>query len=544
MKLITLLVVLFYYEVSIIIKKLLNYNKNKFLNDNYLKKIRKSNNELLYKIKNKNLILVESLINHPGYFFKNIILANHLRKIMSSELILLINKNDNYAKQLAKSFKIKNLIYLDEPNLHIRIKNFYLASLFFLKIKKIDQLLNLKYKKIFLGKLVYDNILRIKKVGTYNEVDYNIFYNLLKFINSISVYQAIFKKNKIKYLIQDEIQFYPSSSLFQFALKNKIQCYIKEGQNRHLSLREYNSIDDCFENKSKFSKTLIRNLFKSKYKKKIILSGKKIMNSRINGYSKENDISDAKHFKKGYIISKNDLCKKFSWDKKKPIGLILANDLTDGVFTNSWSLFRDNLSWLKFLLRNIKKNKNVNWIVKEHPSDKKHKLKYGTKYFFDSIIKKEKNIKILSNKINVRSLHKIIDFVFSSHGSAGLEYPFLKIPCVTSSDSLYHGLGFTYECNTIEELAICIQNPKKLKSIKKNIHDLLCVYLDIYINRTKILIGMPNYSPHADIDYKKFHKDIYNLNKKDSFYNKKFQQALEKQILNSYRHTIDTFDLK
>ena len=61
MKLITLLVVLFYYEVSIIIKKLLNYNKNKFLNDNYLKKIRKSNNELLYKIKNKNLILVESL---------------------------------------------------------------------------------------------------------------------------------------------------------------------------------------------------------------------------------------------------------------------------------------------------------------------------------------------------------------------------------------------------------------------------------------------------------------------------------------------------
>jgi len=107
MKLITLLVVLFYYEVSIIIKKLLNYNKNKFLNDNYLKKIRKSNNELLYKIKNKNLILVESLINHPGYFFKNIILANHLRKIMSSELILLINKNDNYAKQLAKSLKLK-----------------------------------------------------------------------------------------------------------------------------------------------------------------------------------------------------------------------------------------------------------------------------------------------------------------------------------------------------------------------------------------------------------------------------------------------------
>ena len=48
MKLITLLVVLFYYEVSIIIKKLLNYNKNKFLNDN-LSSLSKKYTELFFR---------------------------------------------------------------------------------------------------------------------------------------------------------------------------------------------------------------------------------------------------------------------------------------------------------------------------------------------------------------------------------------------------------------------------------------------------------------------------------------------------------------
>ena len=542
MKYLIMMVVFIYYKIRIIIKKLFR-NNYKNSNDKFFQKIFNSDNSLSYEILNKKLILVESLIDHPGYFFKNIIIANHLRNIIGCEIILLIDRNDTYANKLAKSFKIKNIIHFDEPSLGTRIKNFIIASFFFFKIKSIDQLLDLKYEKIFLGKLIYDNILRIKKVGTFKKIDHNVFYNLLKFINSISFYEKVFNENKIKYLIQDEVQFYPSSSLFQFSLKKNIKCYIKEGQKRHISLREYKSLSSCFENKSKFSKKLIKKLFKSKFKKKIISSGKRTMNLRLKGRSGENDISDAKHFKEGYLIDKKDLCKKYSWDFKKPIGLILANDLTDGVFTNSWSLFRDNLSWLEYLLNNIKKNNNVNWIVKEHPSDKKNKLIFGTKYYFNLIIKNNKNIKLLSDKINGKSLHKVVNFVFSSHGSAGLEYPFLRIPCVTSSDSLYHGLGFTYECKNLKELNQAIQRPEKLKSLNKNTYDLLCVYLDVYINRTKILIGMPNYNPHSNINYKKFNADIYNYCKTKSFYNKKFHKCFKSQILNSYKHTLDNLNL-
>lgn len=532
----------FYNELSILKKKNLNENKKKF-KTKFLKKIISSNNSLQHKIKSKKLILVESLVEHPAYIIKNLILANHLRKISNCEIILLIDENDTYAKLIAKSFGIKRIFFFTQPNIFQRIKNFFIISRIFIKLKNIKDLLKVKFKGTFIGVSAYDLTLREKKLGTYNKIDHNIFYFLLKFINSSDFFCDFFKNNKVKYLILDEIQFYPNSNLFQSALKNKINCYVKAGNRKNITLRKYSNINNCFENDSKFSKQLVYRLYNSKNKKKFISDGHKSMIARIYGMPKKGDIKDAVHFKKGSLISKKSFYKKFNWDQTKPIGLILANDLTDGVTQRSWSLFRDNLSWLKFLLNNIKQNNNVNWIVKIHPSDYTKSLKFGTNYFFNSIIGTQKNVKLLPNKISARSLHKIVDFVFSSHGSAGLEYPFSKIPCITSAESLYSDFGFTHECKTLRELKKIIQNPLKIKPINKNIHDLLCVYLDIYINRTKIEIGMPDFNPFKNINYNEFNKNLYDFCKQKKLYNTKYYNAFESQIKNSYRHTIDFSDL-
>ena len=118
------------------------------------------------KIKSKKLILVESLIAHPAYFIKNIIIANQLRKILGNELILLVNEGDAYAYQLVKSFKIKNVIFFKQPHLLIRLKNFFLSVNIFFKLKNIEDLLELKYNGVFIGKSIYDLTLRLKSVGT------------------------------------------------------------------------------------------------------------------------------------------------------------------------------------------------------------------------------------------------------------------------------------------------------------------------------------------------------------------------------------------
>ena len=161
----------------------------------FLKKIKNSDNSLQSKIKGKKLILVESLIEHPAYFIKNIIIANHLRKISGNELIVLINEGDAYAYQLAKSFKIKNVIYFKQPDLFIRLTNFILSVNIFFKLRNIEDLLKLKYNGVFIGKSVYDLTLRSQSVGSYDKVDGIIFYYLIKFINAVSFIEEVLKKS-------------------------------------------------------------------------------------------------------------------------------------------------------------------------------------------------------------------------------------------------------------------------------------------------------------------------------------------------------------
>ena len=52
--------------------------------------------------------------------------------------------------------------------------------------------------------------------------------------------------------------------------------------------------------------------------------------------------------------SKNELCRKFNWDINKPIVIIFATDLTDGVFKVDWKIFKDFLTGLQETLNIIK----------------------------------------------------------------------------------------------------------------------------------------------------------------------------------------------
>ena len=199
MKIFILIYYFYYNEISIIKNKFFKKNLYKSLkNDSFFKKIKNSDNSLHSKIKSKKLILVESLIEHPAYFIKNVIIANHLKKILGNELILLINEGDAYAYKLAKSFKIKNVIFFNQPNLLIRLKNFILSVNIFFKLRNIEDLLKLKYNGVFVGKSIYDITLRSKLVGSYDKIDGTIFYYLLKFINAAFFIEEILKKKSNK----------------------------------------------------------------------------------------------------------------------------------------------------------------------------------------------------------------------------------------------------------------------------------------------------------------------------------------------------------
>ena len=62
--------------------------------------------------------------------------------------------------------------------------------------------------------------------------------------------------------------------------------------------------------------------------------------------------------------------KELGWERSKKICTVFSHNLFDGNYNNDWRIFRDNLTWLRETLHLIKDSKqNINWIIKEHPSE-------------------------------------------------------------------------------------------------------------------------------------------------------------------------------
>ena len=85
----------------------------------------------------------------------------------------------------------------------------------------------------------------------------------------------------------------------------------------------------------------------------------------------QNDV-DTKKLK----INRKIICKSYDLNPNKPLVGIFGHDFVDGNFLNSGMLFRDKYSWFIKTLNFAKKYNNVNWLIKDHPTDhtKKPKL--------------------------------------------------------------------------------------------------------------------------------------------------------------------------
>ena len=84
--------------------------------------------------------------------------------------------------------------------------------------------------------------------------------------------------------------------------------------------------------------------------------------------------------------------------------------------------FKDSYSWNSFVLKQIPRLKNVNWIIKDHP--RKDKYVYPKKNFREIILnleKKHKHIKAWPQNVDNRSLINITDVALTSSGTVGIE---------------------------------------------------------------------------------------------------------------------------
>ena len=493
--------------------------------------------------KEKRNILITNFVNHAGYTITEAIITKNIQNFYNFNIIGLINVNDNFGKKLIKSFNINNFIVYPKINFYQRVKFLFQSFKIIKNIKNIDDFINLELDDINFGKPVYDHIIRNTAICSFNKISYKFFFFLADALFCDSYSKKVFENNNFEYMIMSERQFLPSNIIFQNALKSNVKVISRIAGPKKIGVMLYKSLDEKYYHKLKISKTLFNKIFDTNRE----LYSKK-------GFKKISDLFSGKtiHYdqnsKDTFLDNKNKneidhIYNVFNWDKSKKICAVFSHNLLDGNYADGYRLFRDNLTWLRETLKFIKNlDLDINWIIKDHPSDYGYtRVNTNTFKEFQNIIGEQDNIKFFPKGINTSLIKKIVDCLLTSQGSAGLEYPCFGIPSIIAGNSFYKSFGFTLEPNSKTEYFEMLKNMHKIMDNGLSRQQIDAARINYYIVYELIKVDhslLFNFDIKRSIDLDNFFDQSTDLISKYKKENDIFKKSLKKQLDAKERHLI------
>ncbi len=490
------------------------------------------------KDKTKNNILLISFVHQPGFIFTDCLLVSNLKKIFNCNVHGLIDQNDEQAENFLYMIESTKNYFYKKNNIITKIKYLIYSYKYFKNLKNIDDLLNLKIDKIEVGRAIYENYIRNSNTAYISNIDFKILYFLSESYYLINFTQNLIKNNKYKYAIISERQFIPSNIIFQVSLKLGVKVISRISGPKKIGV----SICSSFKDKNKSEIRLGNKMFNSLKKNKVKYShlGYSIVKKLLDGKVMNFD----RNISKNYFLNDKKKKKKISdffeitgLDKNKKNCFIFSHNLLDGnLFGKTRVIYYDYLTWLRETLNYINKlnNNNINWIIKEHPSDYGFiKMQTNTLNEFNKIIT-SKNIKFFPKNIKNSIIREIADCVVTLGGSVGMEYPCFGIPSINSAGIFYSGYGFTNDFNNKKEYFNYLKNIELVIKKKMSLHQIQKARMHYYLLH-EIIKCDHNYLYDYDISRKIndsfFYKKINTILKQKNA-DKDFFSYFKKQIYN------------
>lgn len=528
-----------------------NFNPFK---DKFYQKFIKTNSDFWKKKKltfnkNKKKILITSLVHsHPAYCFGEAITGKYLSEYYEEDLIGFIIKGDIPSEVTLRSFGIKEFIYLDKGSFISRIKLFLNAYETISKFNTMDEFLKYKSDKIEIGKAVYENFVRYTGEGTTEKLSFKFCYFLANAFHVQKYCKNILRNNKISGVIQSETQFIPPAIIYQFFLTNKIKVYARHGAGKKNSIRIFKSDDETYTIRSEVSKKIFNHIY-SNYKETAIKKGECHLIERFLGKTGNDDsgsVGIGHKNKKNF--SKQELCNFFKWNEKRKIIGIFGHCLIDGNFLSGWRIFRDNLTWLRKTLSQIKEIDNYYWLVKPHPMEIEYaKSKTDTIKEFNSIVGSVDNIKLVPKNISLNSLFDTVDLVVTCNGSVALECASIGKKSLMAGRSDFSDIIFGKEIpKNQEEYFSKLKDINKIADVTQEQIDKSKIYT--YIQWKLNLVSNPfypdNFEPNLFIDVNKFWDDAHRIIQKYNPFDDYYKKMIFHQLENDERHTSNLNELK
>lgn len=374
------------------------------------------------------------------------------------------------------------------------------------RFKTKNEILDINYKGINVGELIYDTYLRFRAKPTVDLND-DCLYDIVEYSFDLSQKWEVFlSENKIDTLLIPYASYFHWGIPSKLAVKYNVQTltFGSLGYILQQTTFEYPYHSKNFNN----YRVIFEKLSNKSEKLKL---AEQYLNNRLNGVI-DNSISYMKKspFKEGEnsesIALTNENC-----------AVIFLHCFFDSPHIYGSALFPDFYEWIQHVLDTAAQVPTTDFIVKPHPNGLPDNDLIVSE--LEKKYKPFKNIKFIPKEISNKQLIAMQPkAVFTVYGTAAHEFSFLGFPVITSGKNPHSKYDFIYEPTSIDELDKLIREVGAY-GLPSNYFrdDILEFYYMHYLYFSK------EYDV-TNIDFKRdFHKGDFMINKEISITNSIFE---------------------
>lgn len=414
------------------------------------------------------------------------------------------------------------------------LKNLKSILLLFLKIRDGKDLLKLRCEGVGVGVCIYDGILRSFSIPTITTISFKMKVRIVLELVYFFLFSELIKRKNVKFIVCSD-NVYRYGLLFGLARENSIPCIAPINLNG-FSMAYYRNLDDYENYCRRADEVIIGNVDVTEARGYL----EKYFIDRYSANIEQHDVLLAYSNKK-VKLSRGELYDQYDLNPKLPVVILMAHIFSDAPHAYPSLLFNDYYDWFVSSLESLVKNKNINFLVKEHPS--------AALYNEGGLIREILEGYGLQNKLVKENVHNLtvlneIDIVVTCGGTIGQEFSYMRKPVVLAAKPPYSGYGFTVEpASKLEYLDVLSTSIQNLKKLDLNQYDLLLkvLYYDLVLmnNYDKNLeLGGQKYYLGRQFDYDLFYQSIIKDNEKE-FFEQSIYKKLDVLLQNENRHILN-----
>jgi hypothetical protein len=405
------------------------------------------------------------------------------------------------------------------------------------EVSSPDDILNLTYKNVDVGWLIYNTYIANTGEGTISNINRTIWSLIHKSIIYVKYFRELFKNYCIEYTVLNHENYLKWGIMAQISLENDSEVIIRGHGIDNLHFRRVQTQEDLRVPVTRPSTELVEHIFNTN-KNEAIKEIDEYLQKRFGGKLDGKDINNS--FNSANSTKESRMAIEKVVSDENPNVLVMAHVFTDATHRGCWNIFPDYLTWFRETIRLALENKNVNWLIKPHPSAVDYSCNQTVESEVNKITrgKETSHINIIENT-NTSQLFDYMDLVLTVRGTGGLEFTTQGIPTLIAGQSRYSGFGFTIEPKTKQDYKNSLSNLTEVEPLSQEQIEWAKVVAYIYFVLFDIKSDLlcPTSKVPSDLsEENKYYECLSNRIKNTDVDDVKYKEYVEKFISRNMTH--------